>query len=140
MEHPFTPTHYHRTLGPHQPALRVADGDSIIATTVDARGYDQRREQVTPRGNPQTGPFYVEGAEPGDALVVHLDHIWPNREYGFCGSSVAENVVDPDYVRELPQAPLAEWKVDPCDPGPRSSQGLLKEREVWPFFEFAGAQ
>ncbi len=25
--------------------------------------------------NPQTGPFYVEGAEPGDTLVVHIDKI-----------------------------------------------------------------
>src|SRR5437868_1719669 len=25
--------------------------------------------------NPQTGPFYVEGAEPGDTLDVHIDNI-----------------------------------------------------------------
>ena len=25
--------------------------------------------------NPQTGPFYIEGAEPGDTLVVHIDKI-----------------------------------------------------------------
>ncbi len=112
MEHRFTPEVYHRTLGPHEPVLRVADGDSIVTTTVDARGFDQYRQQVTPRGNPQTGPFFVEGAEPGDTLAVALDEIAPNREYGFCGSSVAPNVVDPDYVRELPAAPLAEWSVD----------------------------
>ncbi len=112
MKHRFTPTHYYTSLGPHQPVLHVGDGDAIITTTVDARGFDHRREQVTPRGNPQTGPFYVEGAEPGDTLVVHLDEIRPNRRYGFCGSSVAPNVVDPEYVRELPQADLAEWDVD----------------------------
>ena len=112
MEHHFTPEKYYRTLGPHEPVLRVGDGDSIVTTTVDAHGRDHRREQVTPRGNPQTGPFYVEGAEPGDALAVHLDHIAPNRTYGFCGSSVAENVVDPDYVPELPDAPNAEGHVD----------------------------
>jgi len=112
MEHRFTPTHYHTSLGPHEPVLRVEDGDTIITTTVDARGVDHLREQATPRGNPQTGPFYVEGAEPGDTLVVELDEIRPNRRYGFCGSSVAPNVVDPEYVRELPQADLAEWDVD----------------------------
>lgn len=112
MEHRFTPEKYYTTLGPHEPVLRVDDGDTIITTTVDARGFDHRREQVTPRGNPQTGPFFVEGAEPGDTLAVHLDRIQPNRRYGFCGSSVAENVVEPTYVRELPQADLAEWDVD----------------------------
>lgn len=112
MEHRFTPERYHHTLGPHEPVLHVADGDSIVTTTVDARGYDQQRQQVTGRGNPQTGPFDVDGAEPGDTLRVELDAIRPNREYGFCSSSVAPNVVDPDYVRELPDAPLAEWQVD----------------------------
>ncbi len=52
-------------MGPYEPVLRVADGDSIATTTVDARGFDRNRENVTPRGNPQTGPFYVERAEPG---------------------------------------------------------------------------
>ncbi|MEO1993973.1 MAG: acetamidase/formamidase family protein [Planctomycetaceae bacterium] len=112
MEHHFEPTIYHTTLGPHQPVLEVQPGDSIVTTTVDARGVDSRREQATPRGNPQTGPFAIAGAEPGDTLVVELNTIQPNRTYGFCGSSVAANVVDPEYVRELPQADLAEWYVD----------------------------
>jgi len=112
MQHQFIPAHYHNTLGPHEPVLRVGDGDSIVTTTVDARGFDHRREQVARRGNPQTGPFYVEGAEPGDTLTVRLEKIEPNRQYGFCGSSVAPNVVDPAYVPELPDAPLAEWNVD----------------------------
>ena len=108
--------------------LHVSDGDTIITTTVDAWGFDHRREQVTPRGNPQTGPFYVEGAEPGDTLVVELDEIRPNRRYGFCGSSVAPNVVDPEYVRELPQADIAEWDVDAGTAtlaGPESKLGQL---------------
>lgn len=112
MKHTFQPTIYHRTLGSHEPVLHVADGDTIVTTTVDARGFDAHRDHVTKRGNPQTGPFFVEGAEPGDTLVVELDDIQPNREHGWCGSSLAANVVDPDYVRELPQAALAEWRVD----------------------------
>jgi len=112
MEHHFTPTRYHLTLGPHEPVLHVNDGDTVITTTVDARGFDHRREQITERGNPQTGPFYVAGAEPGDTLAVSLDQVEPNRTYGFCDSAVAANVVEPGYVRQLPQAPLAEWHVD----------------------------
>ena len=112
MEHQFTPTHYFTTLGPHEPVLTVQPGDSIVTTTVDARGRDANRDQVTPRGNPQTGPFFVDGAEPGDTLVVKLDSIVPNRDWAFCGTSVAANVVRPDFVRELPEAGMAEWDVD----------------------------
>ena len=94
MEHRFAPTMYYRSLGPHPAALRIAAGDTVITSTVDARGFDRDRAQVTPRGNPQTGPIYIEGAEPGDTLVVQLDQVQPNRRYGWCGSSVAPGVVE----------------------------------------------
>ena len=110
--HHFHPTHYHTTIGSHEPVLRIVDGDTIITTTVDASGKDERSEQVTPGGNPQTGPFYVEGAQPGDTLVMHLDHLYPNRDSGFSGTVVAPNVVDPWYVRELPDRARAEWRID----------------------------
>jgi acetamidase/formamidase len=84
----------------------------VITTTVDAGGKDAKGEQVAPRGNPQTGPFYIEGIEPGDALVVHLDRLYPNRDMGYTATVVAPNVVDPEYVRELPEGELAEWKID----------------------------
>jgi acetamidase/formamidase len=32
--------------------------------------------------NPQTGPCYVEGAEPGDTLVLHLVALEPARDWG----------------------------------------------------------
>ena len=32
--------------------------------------------------NPQTGPFYVEGAEPGDTLALHFAELTPARDYG----------------------------------------------------------
>lgn len=32
--------------------------------------------------NPQTGPFYVEGAEPGDMLAIHIADLTPARTWG----------------------------------------------------------
>ena len=115
--HRFTPTRYYNAIGSHEPALRVADGDTIEATCVDAMGYDEHGQQVATRGNPMSGPFYVEGAEPGDTLVVEIDSIVPNRRRGITGASVAANVVDPEYVRHLPsstwETPVqGEWDVD----------------------------
>jgi hypothetical protein len=31
--------------------------------------------------NPQTGPFFVDGAEPGDTVVVHILKLEPARDY-----------------------------------------------------------
>ena len=115
--HRFSPQRYYTTIGSHEPVLRIDDGDTVITTTVDARGGDERNQQVTARGNPQTGPFYVNGAEPGDTLVLRLDKLTPNRRYGFSSAAVAPNVVDPHDVPKLPRdadgrAPQAEWDVD----------------------------
>ena len=35
-------------------------------TTVDAGGTDEKGVKRVLGGNPETGPFYVEGAQPGD--------------------------------------------------------------------------
>jgi acetamidase/formamidase len=110
--HHFQPTHYHLTFGSHEPVLHLADGDSVVTTTVDAAGVDAQNQQVSPKGNPETGPFYVEGAEPGDILAVYLDHLYPNRDTGYTSTAVAANVVDPHYVPELPERGRAEWRID----------------------------
>jgi acetamidase/formamidase len=110
--HRFEPTHYHTTIGTCEPVLRVRPGDTIVTTTVDAGGHDAHDEPVTPGGNPQTGPFSVEGAEPGDTLVVYLDRIEPNREHGFTRTAIAPNVVDPRFVRELPDSSIVMWRID----------------------------
>lgn len=111
--HHFTPEQYYRTMGTHEPALCVADGDTIITSTVDAFGLNARLEEATPRGNPMTGPFYIEGAEPGDTLAVTLERIEPNRETGFTAHGLAANVLEPEFVRAMPwESGLAEWHVD----------------------------
>jgi len=106
------PLTYHNTLGAHAPVAHIGDGDTVVTTTVDAFGKDAGDVQVTARGNPQTGPFYVDGAEPGDTLVVKLDRLYPNRQFGYTSMALAANVVDPDYVRQLPITDLARWRIN----------------------------
>ena len=113
--HTFEPTHFHLAIGEHEPVLSVADGDSIATCCVDATGRDARYEQITEGGNPQTGPFFVEGAEAGDTLAVRFDRLRPNRTRGLSGEVVAENVIDPWFVRELPAASEDDadyWELD----------------------------
>jgi acetamidase/formamidase len=110
--HRFSPAHYHVTIGSHGPVLRIAPGDTVITTTVDSGGRDAADAAVTEHGNPQTGPFFIEGAEPGDTLVVHLDRITPSRAAGYSSTALAPNVVDPWEARRLPERTNAEWRID----------------------------
>ena len=107
--HEFEPTTFHLTIGSHEPVLHVRSGDTIRTWTVDAAGYDRTGEQITDGGNPQTGPFYVEGAEPGDTLRVHFDRLQPNRARGVSGSLVAPQVVDPEFVPQLGEGGEPVW-------------------------------
>ena len=95
--HVFEPETYYSTLGSHPPVLEIDPGDTISTTTVDAGGGDRNGEFCGVSGNPQTGPFAVRGAEPGDTLVVKIDRLWPNRPNGFTRAQIAPNVTDYGY-------------------------------------------
>ena len=110
--HQFQPMTYYNTFGSHPPALHIADGDQVITTTIDAGGSDALGQAVAGNPNPQTGPFYVDGAEPGDTLQVSLESLSPNRAIGYSYTMLAPNVVDPAYVRHLPKPERAEWRID----------------------------
>jgi len=107
--HDFEPTVFHVTLGSHEPALRIASGDTVRTWCVDSSGYDREGNDITEGGNPQTGPFFVEGAAPGDTLAVRIDVIRPNRARGVTGPVVAANVVDPWFAASLPSGLDADW-------------------------------
>ena len=95
MIHELEPKTFHLSIGSHEPALRVASGDTIRTWCVDSGGFGPDGEDITDGGNPMTGPFYLEGAEPGDTLSVRLDRIRPNRTRGVSGARIAPNVLDP---------------------------------------------
>jgi acetamidase/formamidase len=109
MIHEFEPTHFHTTIGSHEPVLRVAGGDVIRTWTVDSSGYDRHGNDITEGGNPQTGPFYVEGAQRGDTLRVRFVRIRPNRTRGVTGGVLAPRVVDPGFVPELGPRDSEDW-------------------------------
>src|SRR4051794_33467932 len=61
--HVFEPTQFHRAFsGTIAPALRINPGDTVRTTTVDAGGTDAKGVRRSMGGNPETGPFFVEGA------------------------------------------------------------------------------
>lgn len=65
----------------HAPAARVASGERLAFETCDCFS-DQIQRVDTPfegldwaRVNPATGPVFIEGAQPGDTLAVHIERI-----------------------------------------------------------------
>jgi acetamidase/formamidase len=79
----FVPTSFLNTLSAAQsPVMRITTGDRVITTTVDDMGVDAQGKTVAQGPNPLTGPFFIEGAEPGDLLVVTIDRLEPNRATG----------------------------------------------------------
>ncbi|MDA8101877.1 MAG: acetamidase/formamidase family protein [Nitrospiraceae bacterium] len=77
------------TFGGNTPALKVRPGDLLKLWSEDAFNHTLRQstdlssQKVDLRYvNPQTGPFYVEGAEPGDTLVLHVVDLKPARDWG----------------------------------------------------------
>lgn len=114
--HRFTPTVYYGTFSfAHPPVLRIRPGDRVITKTIDAGGSDENGRQVASVGpNPETGPFYIEGAEPGDMLIVTFEKIETNRKTAFSGTALAPYTVDPQALlqRQPGQAPRANWTID----------------------------
>ncbi len=81
------------TFGGHAPVLSVKPGTVIESWTEDC--YDglvtsptDIPSKIIPANhdNPQTGPFFVEGAEPGDILVVRILKLEPALPYGISSS------------------------------------------------------
>jgi acetamidase/formamidase len=106
---------YHNTFSfAHQPVLRIRPGDRVVTRTIDARGFDFQDRKVGERPNPQTGPFYVEGAEPGDVLVVHLEKIETNRATAWSSSLLAPYAADPAFLRAEGQREQTTetWQID----------------------------
>lgn len=128
--HRHEPTRYHVTFGPHEPVLSIAEGDTVDTSTLDAAGCDAAGIGRAAEPNPQTGPFLIQGAEPGDLLAVTFNRLRPNRQRGYSWTRVAPHVVDADAVIELPAFGMAEWHVD-CEKGtatllsPQTTVGAL---------------
>jgi amidase len=110
--HRFQPHQFHGTLGAHAPVLRIADGDTVITTTVDAHGFDHDTVKRGGDTNPMTGPFFVEGAKPGDVLAVSIKHIRMNRRMGWTRQGLAWNAVDPARVRQMPERERTIWQIE----------------------------
>jgi amidase len=84
------PQDYSYVFNPYrEPIARVKPGYRVTIHTDDAfESRITKKEDLPGRAlatakflNPQTGPIYVEGAEPGDTLAVRIESIVPKRDF-----------------------------------------------------------
>jgi acetamidase/formamidase len=93
--------------------LTISRGDTVHTTTVDAAGVDERGITRVLAGNPETGPFYVEGAMPGDMLVVHFTRIRLNRDEAFSNDLVVRRALSSELAVKMKDAgKLIRWRLD----------------------------
>jgi amidase len=98
--HDFEPTAFHRVFSDAiPPVLHIFPGDTVRTWTVDAGGTDSKGVRRSLGGNPETGPFHVEGAFPGDTLVVKLTKVRLNRDSAISSSQIAGNALNPGYLQ-----------------------------------------
>jgi acetamidase/formamidase len=123
----FVPTEeqYAWTFGGCDPVMRIRPGDVLDLFTEDAFGGRIRSSDDVPSRsitypfiNPQTGPFYVEGAEPGDTLAVHLIDVHPARDWAVSTTVPLFGALTGTKYTATLQPPLPEktwvYSVDPA--------------------------
>ena len=113
--HTFEPTQFQHFFSEKiEPVLHINPGDTVKTWSVDAGGTDSKGVRRTSGGNPLTGPFYVEGAMPGDTLVIHFNRIRLNRDSAISGDTIVGSALNPGYVsqRKRVEGYDSDWKID----------------------------
>jgi acetamidase/formamidase len=89
MDHEGDPSRLVYTFGGVEARESLKPGTILDTSTLDCFAgkvrsvHDQVSEVCDPRFlNPQTGPFHIEGAQPGDTLAIHFASIEPRNTYG----------------------------------------------------------
>jgi acetamidase/formamidase len=111
------------TFGGAPPVATITPGTILELFTEDCfagqvRGKDDLVSQVCefPFLNPQTGPFFIAGAEPGDTLAVHFISIEPARTWAASTTVPLFGALTSTHLTATLQDPLPEvvwmWELD----------------------------
>ena len=110
----FEPTSFYTTYSAQwAPVLRIYPGDTVRTRTVD-NDRDAKATRYGVGGNPSTGPFYIEGALPGDTLVVKLNKVRANKTTARQGGRINSRAITAAYLvgAQYDPAVTGEWTLD----------------------------
>jgi len=95
----YNPKYFYGTYSAAEPpALHIFPGDTVNTRTYDGQGPDSHAIRHGTGGDVNTGPFYIEGALPGDTLVVHIVKLRANKPIGRQGSRFNQHAVTQAYA------------------------------------------
>jgi amidase len=137
----FAPTTYSREFSSQPaPVLRIQQGDTVHTTSIDAVGFDKNGTKVSESGNPLTGPFFVEGAAPGDVLAVTLLEVSLNRNYATTLNVLIPKVLPKPIAKKTWRAGrLVKWRLDlASQTGSPMDTGVHLQKLVIPLHPFLG--
>lgn len=152
--HDFDPTTFSNEFtAAREPVLVIWPGDTVATRTLDSGGGDADGATRALYGNPQTGPFFVATAEPGDVLAIHIRRLRLNRDHAESLDGLAARAVGPGLAaRAGGSGERARWRLDRerglagLDDAPANLAGftvpvrpMLGGIGVAPDFGFAGA-
>ncbi|MFG2629846.1 acetamidase/formamidase family protein [Streptomyces sp. NPDC048473] len=114
---------YAWTFGGAAPVARIEPGTFLDVYTEDCFAGRVRSEKDLvsevcefPFLNPQTGPFHVVGAEPGDTVAVHFVSVEPARDWAASTTVPLFGALTSTHTTASLQAPLPEvvwmWQLD----------------------------
>lgn len=114
---------YAWTFGGAAPVMRLRPGTVVETFTEDcfAGRVRSERDLVSevcefPYLNPQTGPFFIEGAEVGDTVAVHFISIEPARDWAASTTVPLFGALTATHLTALLHEPLPEtvwiWELD----------------------------
>ena len=132
--HDFTPSDYANTFSAERaPALVIWPGDSVQTRTLDSGGVDEHGVTRALFGNPQVGPFFVAGAEPGDTLAITIRSLKLNRDYADSLDGIVGRLKTPRIATET--ATLGKpvrWELDRVrgTARPQGASGALEHFQI----------
>src|SRR5258708_28143436 len=110
------------TFGPAEPVAHVKAGGVLEANSLDCFGNVLQKPgdpfSLIKIDNPLTGPFFIDGAEPGDTLVIHILDLQVDSKQGVGTFAPGFGAVNSThYTPMLEKEPLPEraWYY-PIDP------------------------
>ena len=129
---------YAWTFGGAAPVAHIQPGTTLEVFTEDCfAGRVRTRDDLVsvvcefPFLNPQTGPFYVDGAEPGDTLAVHFVSIEPARTWAASSTVPLFGALTSTHLTATLQDPLPErvwiWELDAAA---RTAQFAAADSEI----------
>ncbi len=115
VDHDGDPARLTYTFGGAEPVASLSPGSILDTSTLDCFAgrvrtvHDQVSQVCDPRYfNPQTGPFFIEGAEPEDTLAVHFASIEPREAYGVSTTVPLFGALTATDLTAMLHAPLPE--------------------------------